>query len=158
MGRKAKTDLETELKRIEDEARKKARQAEELRERIKRTRIDDFTRWCKKHSIDPMQFYKLAITAEWGSEVKALYDLMTAEPKGVIKPAKVEPELVKTSSENTMIPDEVDDDEEDEIEEEEVQNEDEEDIDEEADDGEIEEKEDEEDESEDDKESALYDV
>ena len=147
MGRKAKTDLETELKRIEEEAREKARKAEELRERIKRTRIDDFARWCKRNGIDPMQFYKLAITAEWGGEVKALYDLMTAEPKGVIKPTKPEPELVKTeteiSTEDDITEDDIIEDESDAAEME-------------ADDGEIEEKEDEEDESEDNKESAVF--
>lgn len=153
MGRKAKTDLETELKRIEEEAREKARKAEELRERIKRTRIDDFARWCKRNGIDPMQFYKLAITAEWGGKVKALYAEMTAPPVGVIKP---EPELVKTETEisaedniddNESIDDESIEDETDEVEE---------DIDEKADDGEIEEEEEEDNGGEGNKESSLY--
>ncbi len=95
MARRAKADLETELKRVEEEAQAKTRQAEEIREKIKQTRVDDFIKWCKRHDMDAMQFFKLAILDDWGAEIKAIYSKMTAEPVGVIKSSKPVQESVK---------------------------------------------------------------
>ena len=87
MARK-KVITEDDVKALEAELEKKKSALADMREKLNMSRIDNFIAWFKHNGIDPMQFFKLSITEEWGSEVKALYDLMTAPPEGVIKSSK----------------------------------------------------------------------